>query len=669
MNHHARRLRFDSHDSCRPVFRSTLHFLNIRATVLYRLDFFVKLPTVSLALLISLTAIVSAQSLQIAGPNSLPTGEVGIQYSSGTYTATGGTPPYTWTWSGTLAEGLTLSQTMGPTTSITGSPVDAGNFGLEMGVVDSVGNKAYTSYPEPALIIVPAVSITAINLGPGFLPWTGEVGVPYGPTTYSATPGLGPYSWSLVGSLPPGLSLSAAFGSTTILTGTPTATTGCYTFQVQVRDSLGGVFETSYPRSSLCVALALSIQCSVAAGTVGVAYSGASCSASGGTPPYTFSAGGLPPGLRIDSSTGAFAGTPTTAGSYSVTAVVIDSTSTRQTANQTFTITINPPLSIQCSSAAGTVGVAYSGASCSASGGTSPYTFSAGGLPPGLSMNASTGAITGTPNTAGSYSVAATVTDSAAPTKQTDSQQFTITITTPQQVTLSQISGNSLPNQVELSLTFAQAAPNDEGTLSLSFAADPSVTNIPADYVDPSAGFPVSGSNDTALTTSFTVPASTATQASVQFAEGTVAGTWTVTMTALKDADGTPVLPNPAPTITVSVQPAAPVIEVGTVQITGVTSNGFAVKLNGYSTTRSVSSATFQFTPASGASLQGTTVTVPFNGADQSQWFGTSASLPYGGNFFLSVPFAFSGNTSALGSVTVTLSNAVGTSVAVSSSQ
>ncbi|HCT76755.1 MAG TPA: hypothetical protein DGG94_15960 [Micromonosporaceae bacterium] len=46
----------------------------------------------------------------------------------------------------------------------------------------------------------------------------------------------------------------------------------------------------------------------------------------------------------------------------------------------------------------------------SASGGTPPYSWSATGLPPGLSINSSTGQVTGTPSTAGSYNVTITAT-------------------------------------------------------------------------------------------------------------------------------------------------------------------------------------------------------------------------------------------------------------------
>jgi Zn-dependent metalloprotease len=77
-----------------------------------------------------------------------------------------------------------------------------------------------------------------------------------------------------------------------------------------------------------------------------------------------------------------------------------------------------------------TVGTATS-LTLSASGGTTPYTFTATGLPAGLSINASTGVISGTPTTAGTSSVTATVTDSATPTHATASVTFSWTVTPP----------------------------------------------------------------------------------------------------------------------------------------------------------------------------------------------------------------------------------------------
>jgi hypothetical protein len=63
-----------------------------------------------------------------------------------------------------------------------------------------------------------------------------------------------------------------------------------------------------------------------------------------------------------------------------------------------------------------TVGAAISALSVSSyvSGGAAPYTYGAGGLPPGLNINASTGSITGTPTTVGSYAVTVTATDSTS---------------------------------------------------------------------------------------------------------------------------------------------------------------------------------------------------------------------------------------------------------------
>src|SRR3954468_13017607 len=46
-----------------------------------------------------------------------------------------------------------------------------------------------------------------------------------------------------------------------------------------------------------------------------------------------------------------------------------------------------------------------------ATGGKTPYSFSATGVPPGLSLNSSTGFLAGQPNVTGAYTVVAKVTD------------------------------------------------------------------------------------------------------------------------------------------------------------------------------------------------------------------------------------------------------------------
>ena len=75
----------------------------------------------------------------------------------------------------------------------------------------------------------------------------------------------------------------------------------------------------------------------------------------------------------------------------------------------------------------GQVGSPVAGFTLAATGGTSPYSWSATGLPPGVTV-AANGAVSGTPTTAGTYTVTATVTDSATPTPATDDVTFTYTI-------------------------------------------------------------------------------------------------------------------------------------------------------------------------------------------------------------------------------------------------
>src|SRR5580658_7626890 len=139
----------------------------------------------------------------------------------------------------------------------------------------------------------------------------------------------------------------------------------------------------------------------------------ASDSASGQT--LSYSATGLPAGLSISSSTGLISGTPTTAGTSPVTVTATDTTGASGSASFTWTVssgTGNTVTVTNPGSQTGTVGTAASlqiKATDSASGQT--LTYSATGLPAGLSISSTTGLISGTPTTAGSNSVTVTAKD------------------------------------------------------------------------------------------------------------------------------------------------------------------------------------------------------------------------------------------------------------------
>jgi hypothetical protein len=154
-------------------------------------------------------------------------------------------------------------------------------------------------------------------------------------------------------------------------------------------------------------------------GQVGATYYTA-LTVTGDNSPFTWSiiSGSLPPGLNLAGSTGVISGTPTIAGTYNFTARVTDSAA--GSASQPFIINISqPPLHfLTITLAEAKEGEAYYDV-IQVSGGTTPYTFSitSGSLPSGLTLNNSSGYISGTPiqGTAGSFSFTVGVTDSSSP--------------------------------------------------------------------------------------------------------------------------------------------------------------------------------------------------------------------------------------------------------------
>jgi len=126
---------------------------------------------------------------------------------------------------------------------------------------------------------------------------------------------------------------------------------------------------------------------------------------SGGTSPYTYSvsSGTLPTGLSLNASTGAVTGTPTaTYTKANVVFSVQDANNVVASTTSTVSFTVTFSATADTTAQSLTVGTAMTSFSpLTPSGGTSPYTYSvsSGTLPTGLSLNASTGAVTGTPTT------------------------------------------------------------------------------------------------------------------------------------------------------------------------------------------------------------------------------------------------------------------------------
>ena len=211
-----------------------------------------------------------------------------------------------------------------------------------------------------------------------------------------------------------GTALATTFvGSTTLTTTVPAgllATAGPVSVQV-LNPGGSSSAALSFVVSPSVVSIATSS--SVPTGMVGVAYTGLIV-ATGGTAPYVFSvtAGTLPDGLTLASG-GAISGMPKTAGQFAFSVGVTDAKG--GSAASGFVITIQPgALSLGGTLSGGKVGVPYTG-QITATGGTAPYSYAGTGLPGGLGLSAA-GAISGTPTTAGQFTLSATVTDAKGAT-------------------------------------------------------------------------------------------------------------------------------------------------------------------------------------------------------------------------------------------------------------
>jgi len=222
-------------------------------------------------------------------------------------------------------------------------------------------------------------------------------------------------------------------------------------------------------------------------------------------------------------------------------------------------------------------------------------------------------------------------------------------------------SGNVDPaSQPNISLKLSKSYPIAiAGTLTLS-----AFGNLPA---DPSVQFSTGGRSVT-----FVIPAN-GTQAifagqgqQIQLQTGTVATTITLTPSFATQAGGVNLTPSQPTILSFAVPAAAPTLIAG--QVTSSTANSLVLTFTGFSTTRSLTGLTAQFTAAAGFTVPATAINVDLTQA-ATLWFNSTTSVTSGGQFAVTIPFTLSGTVSStqtlvqsVTSVTVSVANGTGTS-------
>ncbi|SCB47007.1 Putative Ig domain-containing protein, partial [Rhizobium miluonense] len=403
-----------------------------------------------------------SNNIAVATP---PAASVNVAYSA-TLSASGALAPYSFAlYTGsTLPPGLSLASNG----TISGTPTSQGNFSFQVTVTDSSPNLHGIS-PGPYFNVV-TINFSVQNVPP---PVANPVSA-----TVSHGSSSNPITLNLTGGAASSVAIAtqAAHGSAsasgTSITYTPTASySGPDSFTYTATNGAG----TSTPATATITVSPPTVSLSpstLPSGTVAVAYSQA-VSATGGTGPYTYAitAGSLPAGLSLSTTTGSVSGTPTAAGTFNFTITATDSsTGTGPFASsKAYSITVAAPtISVSPSSlSAGVVGTAYS-QTITASGGTSSYSFAitSGALPAGLTLS-SGGSLAGTPTAGGTFNFTVAATDSSTGTGApfSSSKAYSLTVAAP---TIT-VAPTTLPTAA-VAVAYSQTVTASGGTNSYSYA-------------------------------------------------------------------------------------------------------------------------------------------------------------------------------------------------------
>lgn len=344
------------------------------------------------------------------GAQSSPVGTSVVVYA----TASGGSgAPYSFTATG-LPDGLAIAADSG---AISGTPTRPGTFTPVLTVTDSSGTRTTqasfgwtVSYP-PLVLTTPPNQVTTVGTAVNL--------------ALQSSGGSGSVTWSDPGgTLPTGLRIqgSSVVGTPTVrvanrqVTVTATDTTATQsrttTFTWTVDD--GPITSTSPDRTS----------------TVSRPVTPSTLTASGGTAPYSWSDPNrsLPAGIAL-SSAGVLSGTPTTVGTSAVSVVVTDSGGRGSQVTFTWTVVGGPSITSPGNQQTDQRSAVSLPLASTCPNGPCTFAVTAGSLPAGLTVNASTGVISGTAAATNSVSpgIQLTVTDASGATAATAAFRWIVT--------------------------------------------------------------------------------------------------------------------------------------------------------------------------------------------------------------------------------------------------
>ncbi|MDQ6759719.1 MAG: putative Ig domain-containing protein, partial [Acidobacteriota bacterium] len=187
-------------------------------------------------------------TLMIVTGSNLPAATVGVSYAA-TLAASGGQLPYVWSANGTLPPGFSLNASTG---TLTGTPLNAGNFTFAATVTDALGRSQTQTFSLGVLSTSSSLTITTTGF-PG-----GVIGQVYQQPLATSGGCVTPFSpvpvFTLAGgTLPAGITLQQPAGAGYSLAGTPTVA-GTSNFTLAVKDACGNQASIAFSLTVLATA-------------------------------------------------------------------------------------------------------------------------------------------------------------------------------------------------------------------------------------------------------------------------------------------------------------------------------------------------------------------------------------------------------------------------------